>query len=260
MIKRFVVSFALIFILFVQFVSAQMYLPPIRQAIDSVITSLIDIFEPILSALFGGSIGWTGLYLFERLLLFAMFISIIYIVLDKRVPLFDEQKGIKILISVIIPLIGIRFIQIEWLNAIFVQYQILAIVLGVIFPMMIFFFFLYGTSGDYPMLRKVGWIVFIGIYIGLWASEGTQGTGKVYFWAVIVAIILLLFDNRIYRQYQYKELIKRDQGAKHREIGRINMEIQETERMIANSAINPTYGRKHIKELTKLKEWLFKQF
>ncbi|MBI3334768.1 hypothetical protein HYZ97_04750 [Candidatus Pacearchaeota archaeon] len=258
--KRVIIPILLSIMLFTQLVSAQ-YLPPVRQGVESVIRALIDIFEPILQVLLGGQVGWTGLYLFEKLLLLVILVCVVYLVLG-RVPLFDDptRKGIRWIIAILMPLMGIRFVDEAWLNAVFVQYQALAVVLGVVLPMILFFFFLYSMGADYPIIRKVGWIMFIGIYTGLWSTVGTQGTSNVFFWAVIAALIFLIFDTKIYMYYQYQTLIRHDKQAKHREIGRINMEIQEIERMIAAGAMDATAGRKQIYELTKLKKWLFKQF
>lgn len=241
--------------LFLQLTSAY-YLPSVRGFSQNIIDSWVDFGSPILNALFGG-FGWTGFYLFERLLLFILLISVIYLSLGK-VPLFEEQRTIRWVVAIIIPLIGIRFIDYAWLTSIFEQYKALAIIIMAVFPFITYFLFLYNVAGDHGIIRKMGWLIFIGIYLGLWSGATSEGSSAIYFWTVVAAVVCLLGDNIIDRRYRALQRGKSDQQWKDREVGRINQEIATINQQIVNNHISQRAGRELIKKLVADKEYLLR--
>src|SRR3989344_5673304 len=121
------------------FVSAY-YFPSARTFTQDIIDTYVGVFEPILQALFGG-FGWNGLYLFERFLLFILLLSLIYVILG-NVEMFKKNTFVRWITAVIVPLIGIRFINFEWLTAVLLSYQVFAIAVTTAIPLLIFFLFL----------------------------------------------------------------------------------------------------------------------
>jgi signal transduction histidine kinase len=246
---------ALFGILLMNFASAYFYFPDFRSVTQSVIDSYVSVGEPILGALFGGY-GWTGFMLFERFLLFVLLISVIYVILG-RIEFFENQRAVKWVISIIVPLIGIRFIDFDWLSAILLQYQILALVLTSILPFILFFFFVHSIGKDYPVLRKISWIFFIGVYVGLWNTAESGVQGSVYFWTMVAAVLGLLFDKRIETWLMAKQFAKRERWQIDSEIARINEEIKKLHKERA-SYPDPSEVDKHIKELELQKKYLIR--
>jgi len=251
-------AFVLLFgILLMNFASAYFYFPDARSLTQSVIDAYVDVGEPILQALFGGYGGWSGFLLFERFLLFILLLSLIYVVLG-RVEIFEEQKAVRWVIAIIVPLIGMRFVDYEWLSAVLLQYQVLAIAMTAILPFFIYFFFLYSMALDYPIPRKLGWIFFGVVYIGLWSTTMSESASQIYFWTIAAVVVCLIFDKKIENYLRFRNLTKQDVTAKHKEMARINDEIQTLEKQIRSGSIDPKYGRKAIHDLTKQKNWLLK--
>lgn len=244
-------------VFFSGFASAYGYFPSVRQGMESVVTSLTDIFEPILSGLFAGQ-GWTGTLLFERALIFILLIAIIYIVLGK-ISIFEQHKAVRWIVAVIVPLIGMRFMDYSSLVEIINQYMLLAVIFTAVIPFVLYFYFLYEIAGDHGIIRKLGWLVFVGIYIGLWSTSDAASKGGVYFWTFIAALVCLFGDTFIYRRFRYIQLLKHDAGNKALELAKINKEIQDTNNLIRSGALNRIDGEKHISELLKLKKWLARQ-
>ncbi len=168
----------------------------IRRGSEDAINFIVNWAEPFLIAVLGGY-DYSGILIFEKFLFFILLLSLIYIALN-NVPIFDDQKRIVIIVSVIASILSVRFIDLVWLNTIILQYQILGISITSILPFIIFLFFLH-TVSESPVVRKIGWIFFILVYYGLWATVETENYGQVYFWTMIVSILFLLFDGTIHK-------------------------------------------------------------
>lgn len=252
------VSALLLSVTLASFASAA-YFPDARSLSQSVIDGYISVGEPILQALFGGYGGWSGFLLFERFLIFILLASIIYVVISKsQFQLFENQKAVKWIIAIIVPLIAMRFINYDQLEAILQQYQLLGIVLSSILPLLIFFYFVHSLGADYPILRKILWIFFIAIYVGLW-STGSETQSTIYFWTFIVAVLFLLFDTRIEIYLNAREFAKKERWQINSKIAAINEEINKLNRQITTGAHpNPRDARREMHELELQKKYLRK--
>ncbi len=253
--RALLLSFILATILSSSFASAYFYFPDLRSVTQSVIDSYVGVGEPILGALFGGN-GWTGFMLFERFLLFILLICLIYVILG-RVEFFDNQKAVKWVVSIIVPLIGIRFIDFDWLSAILLQYQLLAIIFTSLFPFVLFFFFVHSLGKDYPMLRKIAWIFFVGIYAGLWNTAQSGVQGSVYFWTMVAAILGFLLDRRIETWLMAREFSKKERWRIDDAIAAINKRIDDIRvDMRTGRRPNASEAQREIKDLELQRKYL----
>lgn len=220
----------------------------IRQVSEDIKQFYIDLFEPILGALFG---GWDlgGLYLFEKFLIFVLLMSFIYIILIK-VDLFKEKKFVIWLIAIIVPLIGVRFLNMEQIGTIIFSYKWLAVALTCILPLIIFFFFVYNIAGDHPVLRKILWGLMLAIYVGLYSSAGQQIDENVFVWMMIAIILIILFDRRIQQYFNLASLKKADKYWKYTAVS----EIDESIRLLRGSSLPTAEIEKAIKEKEKEKK------
>jgi len=173
-----------------------------RQGSEDLINIVVDFFEPFLQVLLGGG-TWDGYLLFEKLILFVLLGSIVYLSISKISP-FKDNKAVVWIIAIAIPLLGVRYLNFDWLNAIIIQYQVLGVVLTSILPFIIYFLFLQGL--DYGVIRKVGWILFIVVYYGLWSTAPSQVHSQFYFWTIALSLILLFFDGTIHRWYMWEKI------------------------------------------------------
>ena len=99
--------------------------------------------SPVIQFFLGGE--YNGDYLFERVLFFLLILSLVFMVL-KSMPLFKDDIGssskkIVILLSIIVSILSIRFINYEWLLTIFTTYSVLGATLMSILPFIIYYFF-----------------------------------------------------------------------------------------------------------------------
>lgn len=234
------------------------YFPSLRFASENAIQSIIDFFEPFLRALFGGQYSWGPDLLFERLLLFVLLVGVIYLSLG-RIPIFsDEHKRIRFLVAFLVPLIGVRFLDYAWLVSIITSYQVLAIALTAIFPFIIYFFFLYNAAGDYPGVRKIGWILFIIVYFGLWTTTTVSSHSSIYFWTMLTALIFLFFDGTIYGYYAKQKMKAAGNLAKWEHLYKIRQDIDSIKEAMRLQQIPDDMGKKLLKKKEKLYDWVMK--
>lgn len=209
---------------------------------------LIDIVvgwsEPFLQFLLGGY-DYTGFLLFEKFLLFLLLMSVVYVAI-RKVPVFDGQKGVIWTISIIIPLLSVRFLDFMWLNTVFLNYKVLGVVLLGILPFIVFLFFVHSALSSYPAARKIAWIFFIVVYYGMWSTSAGQNYGEIYFWTMLMSFLFLLLDGTIQRYLMRQKWADANVSAFTSAIARIDNEIAR----IQTSASIPEDIRK--RELSKL--------
>ena len=241
---------AFIVLVSLTFVSAY-YFGSARSVGQDVIDTYIGVFEPVLTAVFGAE--GSGLYVFERFLLFILLVSVIFLAVGK-IPLFEDQNKIRWIVSIIISLIGVRFMDYAWLVSVLHSYNALAIAIGSVMPLIIYFFFVHGIGKDYPHLRKVMWILFIGMYIGLWITSTTEYVSAVYFWTLLAAVLLLLFDDKIERYIRKQEY----KGSHASWINDRVSEIDKEIKLISESSLDDKVKEREIKKKEKRKLKLLK--
>jgi hypothetical protein len=224
-----------------------------RDFMERGIDFFTNLFWPILYVLFGGS-TWSGEFLFEKLLIFIMLVALIFVILSKSVPIFkdDENKKVKWIIAVIIPLIAIRYIEPQWLNGILLQNAVLAIALTTLLPFIIYFFFLVeGVGKDSHTVRMVGWIIFIVIYFGIWSTSDLE-IANYYIWIMVLAIACLVFDGTI-QSYFHKQELKKANAASAAEI---LADLHRRYELMRNSNVPPRQKDLNLKALEKdIRKW-----
>lgn len=178
----------------------------LRLGSEQVIQGVVDFSEPFLQVLLGGQ-NYTGTLLFERFIIFVLLLSIVYLSLSKT-PFFKGNKAVIWVVTIAVPLLAIRFMDFDWLNSVILQYTILGVVLTSILPFIIYFLFLHGF--DQPTIRKVGWILFLVVYYGLWSTTGNATYGQYYLLTMLLSLLLLIFDGTIHRYFLIQKIKESD--------------------------------------------------
>lgn len=161
--------------------------------------------QPVMQFLLGG--GYDGQYTFERFLLFLVVLSVVFVVL-RTLPLFadEKQRKIAVLLSIIVSILSIRFIDYQWLSTALMSYSVLGVALISFLPFIIYFFFLMKVAPSNPIVRKIGWVLFGCIYLGLYFSAENRFYGSVYIWTALAALAFLLADGTIARAMSKQRL------------------------------------------------------
>lgn len=154
--------------------------------------------------------------------------SIVYLAL-KNINIFENTPAVLWVVSVVVPLISVRFINFEWLNTILISYQVLGIAIAGILPFFIYLFFLHNIT-DSSTARKIGWIFFIVIYFGLWATNETENYAQIYFWTMLISLVFLLMDGTIHRFFEQQKWKEAEKSEIYKRISQIDKDIETIER------------------------------
>lgn len=231
-------------------VSAQYF--DIRQGSEDLINFVVEWAEPFLQATLGGE-DYYGYLLFEKFLLFLLLLGLVYAGIS-RVPAFEENKFIIWTISIIVPLLSVRFMNWEWLNTVLIQYEVLGIALTGILPFIIYLFFLHSVFENNPTGRKIGWIFFIVIYFGLWSTSFRESYAEVYFWTMLIALVFLILDGTIHRALMKQKW----EGAQSSGIYKSIADIDKTIDIIEKSSMPQDVKKREIRKLERRRRYLIK--
>ena len=173
-----------------------------------VIESALGILSPFFEQVIGDYS--TSAFFFEKILLLILLIIIARNILDKT-PLGEDNKKISLVISVIVSILAIRFInENKFFEAILVQYGVIGIAITTILPMVIFFYFINNTKvGTYG--RKVFWALYSITLLFLWLSKSSEipeVANWIYGLALTAALIFIFFDKSIHSYFGITEFNK----------------------------------------------------
>ncbi len=178
----------------------------LRQGAQDVIQWIVDIAEPFLSIILGEV---SSELLFIKFLLFIVVFSVSFVVL-KKFPLFSEKIGVVVIISIVVSILGARYIQeSEIVKGMLIPYGAFFIIINCIIPFIIYFYFVLEV-GKTAFLRRLLWTIFLVIFLGLWIvrSEEVNVLSNIYLITAVAALILVLFDKVIFRLWQEGKITK----------------------------------------------------
>lgn len=257
-----VVLTALVLIVFLTgFVSAAQ---DFVQSFTNLWQQTIDIISPIASAFFGSSNvngQAQGDVLFIKVLLFIIILTMIWAVL-RTVDFFSENEWVPVIISIAVSLLTVRFLATaDWVQTILLPYSALGVAITSFIPLIIYFYFIQKTVGNYDILRKIAWVlaavIFTGIYISRvqevpsFIETGTFNPIYIYPITALISLILFLFDKTIRRAYinaEVKAIGASDVIGLRADLRR---RLAEANSDLATGIITPTEHKKIQKQLTK---------
>lgn len=158
--------------------------------------------ENTLGPVFGYVLGGAGDLLFERVLLFFILVALIFVIL-KRMPLFKNNIAVIWIVTLSVAFISTRYMSdLSLLKNVLLPYTVLGVALGAGIPFMIYFFFVESFQ-ESSTLRKILWIFFIVVFLGIWADR-QQELGElsyIYLLTGMIAVVCLLVDRTIQRAF-----------------------------------------------------------
>jgi len=165
-----------------------------------------------------------GVDLMGRLLIFLLLTVILYRASEKVV---GEEKGtLALSIAVIVSLIAVRFLTNAMVRGIMLPYSSLGIVLSILFPFILFSFFVETSDLSKPM-RRIGWVLMIIVFLVLWYTRWTDigDLAWIYLIAAVASLTMLLLDGTIRRFAVQTKIAKSESTV-------LNIEIDEAQRTI----------------------------
>jgi|SRR3989344_801283 len=222
------------------------------RAIEFVLGALSPFFEYII-----GEYN-TSDFFFSKILLFILLVVICKNVLD-RTPLVEHNKKISLVISIIVSIIAIRFInENNFFEAIFIQYGALGIAITTILPMVIFFYFIHNTKiGTYG--RKIFWTLY-GITLGaIWilkSSEIPEVANWIYGLTLLAAIIFIFFDKSIHSYFGLSDFKKYEKDSNKKKIWELKKQLDELNEHFQKKRINYSEYKQEKENLENIIKYL----
>jgi len=218
------------------------------------ITRVIDSALGILSPFFEYIIGSysTSEFFFVKILLLVLLILICKNILD-RTPIGEENPKVSLIISVIISILAIRFMnENNFFEAILIQYGVLGIAITTILPMVIFFYFIHNTQiGTYG--RKVFWTLYVIILTAIWIMKSTdipEVANWIYVLTIFAAIIFIFFDKSIHSYFGQYDFNKYKKELNEKRMIRLQEDLYKLEDLLEKRIITQ---KKYNKELKRIK-------
>lgn len=171
----------------------------IVRGIQNLVTQGYNLIKPLIEALLG-STSTSELFLAKFILAVILF-AFVWTVLDK-VDFFSSNTWVLVIISIAVPVLGIRFLSEEWVQTILLPYSTIGVVMTALVPLIIYFIFVEQAISS-RTLRKIAWIFAAVVFIGLYFTRLDELKDIVWVYPVvaIVCIFFLFFDKTIQRAY-----------------------------------------------------------
>lgn len=249
-IKKGILALSILLLLAVSpLVSAQIEAPPLGApdlAEGSFGKFIYDVFAGFFN--FIGAVIDTSVEeaFYTKVLFFILFVTMIYPVVN-RIEAFKGNAAMSLIVTLIIAILGTRFLTDSVINLILVPYGVLAILATTMIPLMILFTFTtYFIPPQHELLKTVTWIIaavsFFGLLIHRWDDVGSARA--IYLLAGCFSLIAAVFQHKLKEMAEenkpYQRELERVQGRiahVHHELARAEAEENAAEARILRREI-----------------------
>jgi hypothetical protein len=216
----------------------------------------VSAFGPFFAALLGGDAE----YLFEKVMLFFIIISIVYMTV-RKMDVFRDNSAIIFIVTFAVSILATRFFMISDLlvNTVLLPYSVLGVALSAFLPLLIGFAFIHNFDSGF--LRKAFWIFFIVVFVAMWDLRYTEvgGISWIYFWSAILSLLFFLFDGTI-RRAMIREELKTVAADNQEDFARtLRRELKRLQRDFSEGVVSEKHyertKRKLERQLKKVMKW-----
>lgn len=182
-----------------------------------------SILSPILYIIFG-----YGNLMLERVLFLVVVFCVVYVVISNLEP-FKNKSSIIWIVSIAVSLLATRYLtEVDLVKTVLLPYSAFGIGLTCAIPLLLYYKFTMGFT-DQPTARKILWIFFIVVFLGLWSSRA-EDVGEfswIYLATAIIAFFFLLFDGTIQKWINDREKALRGGMAHADYIASLNKKLKD---------------------------------
>lgn len=231
----FLIFLALVVVLMLQLVSAGP-IDTVRDISLSTINAATSVFGPVFEAIFGGYDNED--FLFAKFLVLILLFVVINAVL-RRIDLFRENRGIVVIVALIISVLAVRFMdENQLIRGILLPYGVLGVVMTTVIPFLVIFGFVHMTQMG-SIGRRLILIFTTIVLLVIWAyKSGDAGSiiNSIYGWTVLVMALVFIFDKKIHSYFFLHELGKFKSGSNRRIIANLQAEYLNILNVDSNTA------------------------
>ena len=191
----------------------------------------------------------TGTDVMGRLLIFLLLTVVLYRAAEKVA---GGNTTLAVIISSLVSLVAIRFMTDSMIRGITLPYTTLGIVISIFFPFVIFGFFV-ETSSLNAVMRRLGWILMMVIFLSLWYFRWTNigDMAWIYFIAAVVSLVVLLLDGTIRKLAVEMKVAKTESTILNIQIDDASQQVKKLYEQL-KGATTPDARKALIEEIKKL--------
>jgi len=172
----------------------------ISDDIDSSIDGIIETAKPLLERILGATPS--SEWLFAKFLFFVIILAVVWKVLSK-IEFFTKNAWTVWVISIAVSVLSVRWLEsVEMVQTILLPYTTLGVTIAAGIPFIIFFLVVtVGMKDTSPTARRLAWVAFAVVFVGLWLSRiGELGdAGYIYLVFAIASFIMIKLDGTLQR-------------------------------------------------------------
>jgi len=199
--KRNYLFLAWFFLIIVSLIQG-VYAASITDDFNGFFDGVVEVMNPFSAAVLGDTPS--GEWLFAKVLFFVIVLSLVWLALS-RISFFNPDEGAQLwviwVVAIAVSILAVRFIgDSKWISTIILPYTTLGIVLAAGFPFVIYFIlveFMMLAGPGYKTIRKVAWVFFAVVFMGLFVARGDEieGARNIYLVTAVLSILVTFFDG-----------------------------------------------------------------
>jgi len=237
----------LISVLLIGFVSAD-----IGQSMNSFIDGFTNVIEPVAKNLLGETPS--GEWLFAKVLFFLIILGIVWTVLS-RVEFFNDYVWVLVIISGAVSILATRWMTQGTIESILLPYNAIGVAITAFLPFVIYFLLVdVGFKNSPAIVRRIAWIFFAVVFIGLWISRANKiDSNAVYIYPItaLIAFIMAVMDGTIHRFFVQMELDKGEKTSATEAAQDLEIKLSELADLVVKGIITPAESAKRAREYKK---------
>lgn len=181
-------------------------------------------------------------------------------------PGIRDSKFFMVLIAAVISLLATRFLTSpELINLIWLPSGTAGIAFATLLPFVLYFFLI--ERLDNPIIRRVGWVIFIVLYFGLaiyrWNSlaAGEEWWNNLGWWYLaigVISLLVLLFDKKIRAWMMLSELQVETSKRNIILMSRLTEDLKEYEKAAHNLSLSEPQRRTATAEAKRIRKEIAK--
>ncbi|MCH7850870.1 MAG: hypothetical protein IH845_04480 [Nanoarchaeota archaeon] len=205
-------------------------------AIDSFgegLNNVLKIFEPTFRYIIGDTFEGNAIdgSLFLAKILFLIIIFAIVFTAIKRISFFDEYDWVSWLVSGAVSILAVRFLgNSEVIQSVILPYSAFGIAITAGLPFVLYFLIVKDFTRT---MRKISWIFFAVVFIGLWVmryGEGPDNVGNfgyIYLVTALLSLAMIMFDGTIKHILDKIKVEKKMSVSQKRSYNKLEDELED---------------------------------
>jgi len=177
--------------------------------VNTLIDGVVDIVEPLTEKVLGETPD--AEWLFAKFLFLVIVFAVVWAALS-QISFFSENELVLWVIGIAVSVLSVRWIlSEEMIQTILLPYTTLGIVISAGLPFIIFAIIVtVGLKGAAPVARRLAWVFFGVVFIGLWLSRLDElgRAGYTYLIMGIASFIMIKMDGTLQRWQRVMEVEK----------------------------------------------------